>query len=276
MTKKEDVSGIQVICAGFGRTGTLSLTEALKTLNYKPYHFVDFNHHQQWSEFAKGKRSVDDIIDLIVEDGYNATLENPTSDVYTDILQRYPNAKVILTVRDSPEAFVNSWKVLFDTMVITEQRFSWKFPSFFGYIPLFRNLKQTRYFMGTTHLGLAPGELTHGWRTYGDDWLVEQYNRHNEHVQDHVKTGQLLVFNVKEGWGPLCQFLEKEVPTAPFPHVKLNNAKALKELRKKFLFVVYGWIPTLVVTIGTAAFCFRKGSMFPGSMLSKGPAKAEL
>ena len=274
MTKSE---GIQVICAGFGRTGTLSLTEALKRLGYEPYHFVDFKHHQAWAEVANGTRSVDEIIDLIVKDGYNATLENPTSDIYLPILEKYPNAKVILTVRDTPEAFVKSWKILFDTMVITEQRFSWNFPSFLGYIPLFYNLKETRQFMGTTHLGLARGDLTHGWRTHGDEWLAEQYKRHNQHIQDHVDAKQLLVFNVKEGWEPLCQFLGKEVPKdEPFPHAKVNNAEGLLKLRKQFNMIVYGWIPTLLLTAGATAFYFRKPSLFVGSPFSRMSARGEL
>jgi hypothetical protein len=246
--------GIQVICAGLGRTGTLSLTEALQTLGYKSYHYVDFSHIPQWAEVARGERSNDEIIDIIANDGYTATLENPTSDIYQDILKRYPNAKVVLTVRDNPQAFVKSWKILMDTMVVTESTFSWSFPSFFGYIPMFGNLKAIRYMMGTTHLGLSPGELTHGWRTRSDDdWLVEQYERHNGHVMDHVPKDQLLVFNVKEGWEPLCAFLGHEIPDTAFPHSNVNTAASLLQLRGKFLMIVYGWIPTLV-TLGTAVY----------------------
>jgi hypothetical protein len=253
--------GIQVVCAGLGRTGTLSLTEALKTLGYKPYHFVDVAHSAKWAEVVRGERTTDSMIDTIAQDGYTATLENPTSDIYTDILKKYPNAKVVLTVRDTPQAFCKSWKTLFDTMVVTEQRFSWRFPSFFGYIPLFANLKTTRRFMGTTHLGLQPGELTHGWRDKeeGDDWLAQQYQRHNQHVQDHVPESQLLVFNVKQGWEPLCTFLDKDVPDEPFPHCQVNNAKSLVQLRKTFLRIVYGWIPALVVIIGAATMYVGKG-----------------
>jgi hypothetical protein len=248
----EGGGGIQVICAGLGRTGTLSLTDALKVLGYKPYHFVDFNHLEEWAEFSRGKGTADDLFDLIEKDGYTATLENPTSDIYQDLLRRYPDAKVVLTVRDTPPAFTKSWKTLFDTMIITEQTFSWRFPCFFGYIPLFKNLKQIRQFMGTTHLGLPPGELTHGWRNHSDEWLVEQYERHNQHVIDTVPKEQLLVFNVKEGWGPLCEFLgTKEVPNESFPHSQVNTTASLKRMRQQFLAVVYGWIPTLL-TVGVA------------------------
>ena len=249
--------GIQVICAGLGRTGTLSLTEALKELGYKPYHYVDFSHTQQWADFAQGTTSVDEIIDLVVRDDYTATLENPTSDIYLDILKRYPNAKVILTVRDDPTKFVASWKCLFDCMVVTETTFRWTFPSFLGYIPAFKNLKTIRHFMGTTTLGLEPGALTHGWRHRedADAWLAEEYERHNQHVIDHVPKDQLLVFNFKQGWKPLCGFLGKDLPpeNTPFPHCTINNAESLRRLKRQFQIVVYGWIPTVVAILGATA-----------------------
>eukprot|EP00977_Amphora_coffeiformis_P006298 scaffold1351_cov176-Amphora_coffeaeformis.AAC.32 len=259
---RDNSNGIAVIGAGLGRTGSLSLTQALDRLGYKSYHFVDFGHARQWASFAQGHTTVDEILNMIVQDGYTATLENPTCDIYQDILRKYPNAKVILTVRDTPQDFETSWKVLFETMGITEQCFSLRFPSFFQWIPLFRQLKATRLFMGTTHLGLQPGELTHGWRDKSDGWLATQYERHNQNVIKHVPAKQLLVFNVKEGWAPLCQFLNKPIPDEPFPHAKVNDSKALKGLKQKFLIVVYAWIPSVVlVAVGGAAwFSRRSGS----------------
>ena len=70
--------GIQIICAGLGRTGTMSLTEALNKLGYKTYHYLDFTHQYAWAELADGKRTPQEIVQLIAKDGYNATLENPT------------------------------------------------------------------------------------------------------------------------------------------------------------------------------------------------------
>jgi len=240
------VPGIKIICAGLGRTGTLSLTEAFEILGYKPYHFVAISHAKQWASVARGESQVDQVIDLIVKDGYDTVLDNPCCDIYRDILKRYPEAKVILTVRDTPEKFEASWKALLDTMLITEQPFRLSFPSFFGWIPLFRNLKEIRYMMGTTHLQLEPGELTHGWREKESGWLGDQYERHNRHIRDHVRNDQLLVFNVKDGWKPLCDFIGCKVPDKPFPHSTVNDSKALKNLRRTFLITVYGWIPIVV------------------------------
>ena len=144
-------------------------------------------------------------------------------------------------------------------MVITEQTFSWKYPSFLGYLPVFASLKKIRHFMGTTHLKLAPGDLTHGWRSKSDDWLAEQYQKHNAHVQANVKKENLLVFNVKEGWEPLCKFLGKEVPNEePFPNVQINTTSALLGLRRTFNLVVYLWIPTTLSIVAAICYFWRR------------------
>jgi len=247
----QSLGSIRVICAGLGRTGTLSLTEGLQMLGYKPYHYVDFerSHALAWTNLAEGKGTANDVIDTIVRDKYDAVLDNPVCDIYSDFLKRYPDARVILTVRDSKEKFETSWKTLLDTMVVTEEPFRWSFPSFFGWIPMFTQLKKIRYFMGTTHLSLEPGALTHGWREKPEGWLGEQYDRHNQHVIDHVPSEQLLVFNVKEGWEPLCNFLKCDIPSnQEFPHSKVNDTKALKRMKKIFVIAVYSWVPTVVLT----------------------------
>lgn len=247
-------SGIRLVCAGLGRTGTLSLTEALTVLGYKPYHYIDFSHSQQWAEFANGETDSSTVIDAIVNSGYDAVLENPTCEIYTDILAKYPDAKVVLTVRDTPEAFEKSWKILMDTMVVTEHKFSLQFPSFFQWIPLFARLKEVRKFMGTTHLQLPPGQLAHGWRQQPDGWLADQYEKHNAHVIANVPQDKLLVFNVKEGWEPLCKFLECEVPSdQDFPHSKVNTKESLIELKQTFERAVYSWIPVVVALVATTA-----------------------
>ena len=145
-----------------------------------------------------------------------------------------------------------------DTMAITEEPFRWSFPSFFQWIPLFKRLKTIRKFMGTTYLGLEPGALAHGWRDKPEGWLSDQYTKHNEHVIATVSNPEnILVFNAKDGWEPLCAFLGCEVPAAPngnqdFPHSTANTKESLTTLKKAFELAVYGWIP-VVVLAATAA-----------------------
>jgi hypothetical protein len=249
-------AAIEVIGAGLGRTGTLSLRDALEELGYeKTYHFIDFGHAKHWADVAKGKASIDSVIDSMIKDGYNATMDNPSADIYLNLFQRFPEAKVILTLRDSPQQFASSWKELYRSIEVTERSFSPKFPSFFQWLPVFLRLKEMRCFMGTTHLGLPPCELLKNWRMHPNGWLEEQYERHNQHVIENIPRDQLLVFNVKDGWEPLCRFLDKPIPKVPFPHPKVNSSESLKKLRKIFVMIVYAWIPVMVVLIISFSIC---------------------
>ncbi len=60
--------------------------------------------------------------------------------------------------------------------------------------------------------------------------LAERYEAHNKAVQNLIPPEQLLVYQVKQGWEPLCQFLNVEIPTTEFP--RTNNRKEFWELIK--------------------------------------------
>ena len=60
--------------------------------------------------------------------------------------------------------------------------------------------------------------------------LKEGYKRHNQHIRDIVPKNRLLVFDPKDGWEPLCDFLDKDVPNEPFP--LLDEAKVATQLHK--------------------------------------------
>ena len=98
--------------------------------NQPPYdHYIDFSHASAWTYLAEGNCSANDVLGLIVRDGYEAVLENPTCEIYADISKRVSDAKVILMGRDSKEKFETSWKTWLDTMDVTEELFRWSFPS---------------------------------------------------------------------------------------------------------------------------------------------------
>lgn len=236
--------GIHVIGAGLGRTGTKSLQSALEVLGYKTYHFVSPSHAALWAAYARGSATSGDVLDRITNEGYTATCDNPTADLFAEQLKQYPNARVVLTVRDSPERWEESWKVLMEFIRVQEQPFSLLFPSFLQWIPFLRDWKAMRSIMGT-HIGLPPGELIRNWHNYPGGWLAHQYEAHNAKVTVSVPTEQLLRFNVKEGWGPLCTFLGKPVPDMPFPNV--NESADLEFGRQLMIFIAYAWIPFVIL-----------------------------
>jgi hypothetical protein len=200
---------IKVIGAGLGRTGTLSLKAALEELGFaKCYHMVEAiahpGHALVWDAAARGE-AVD--WDALFE-GYQATVDWPACSFYKELMERYPEAKVILTVRD-PDRWYDSAR---QTIYSVRQAFpAWVMP----FIPRLRRiLRMVRRLIWD---GMFQG------RFEDRDFAIEVYRRHNDEVRRVVPPERLLVYEVKEGWGPLCAFLGVSVPGGrPFPH--LNDA----------------------------------------------------
>ncbi len=97
----EEKPTIKVIGAGLGRTGTLSLKAALEELGFsRCYHMTDvfahLEHARVWDDAARGL-PVD--WDTLFQ-GYQATVDWPGCAFYEEFMRRYPDAKVILSVRD--------------------------------------------------------------------------------------------------------------------------------------------------------------------------------
>ena len=253
-----DAPGIEVIGAGMGRTGTKSLQAALDLLGYRTYHFPLPKHAETWARFADGDDGVssEDVFAMIARDGFTATCDNPSADCYAQQLAQFPRAKVVLTVRDSGAKWAASWRVLMRFVAVQERPFSLAYPTFVQWVPFMRAWKRMRGLIGT-HLGLAPGALVRGWaaRPDADAWLAAQYEAHNAQVRARVPPAQLLVFNVKEGWAPLCAFLGKVVPDVPFPHV--NESAEIELATKLHVAVSYAWIPAVVAMAAVAVRAWR-------------------
>jgi hypothetical protein len=223
---------MQVIGAGFGRTGTMSMQAALELLGYRCYHMKEITeapgHLQAWHEFVSGRARMDW---KTLFESYEATVDFPACVYYRELLQEFPDAKVILNVRD-PER----WYQSFLTLQETTDRFR-----------VFRFVPRARRFLNFVDLLL--GKVFECPRDH--DTCITVFNRHNQEVQEHVPRERLLVFRVQEGWGPLCKFLGCELPEGiPFPH--LNEGKETFEalVRER----LYGpWLRKLPFAVGAVA-----------------------
>jgi hypothetical protein len=250
-------TGIQVIGCGLGRTGTKSLQAALDLLGYRTYHFPLPHHAKVWADFADGTASADEVLDMVVKDGFTATCDQPPADLYMEQLEKYPDAKVVLTVRDNGAAWATSWKVLMSFIEVQERPFSLTYPSFLQWIPFMQAWRRMRDVMGV-HIGLEREELIRGWKSKPDPdaWLAAQYEAHNKKVISSVPKNKLLVFNVKEGWEPLCKHLGVPVPNVPFPRV--NESADLETGKKVMIGLTYAWIPVMAsVSLALVRVCLR-------------------
>lgn len=223
---------MQVIGAGFGRTGTMSMQAALEILGYRCYHMKEVTEHpghlQAWHELAAGRAPMD--WQSLFKD-FQATVDFPACIYYRELLQAFPDAKVVLTVRD-PERWFDS----FLTLQQTTDRFR-----------VFRFIPRARRFLAFVDV-LLPMVFTD---PRDRARCLEVFERHNREVQEHVPKDRLLVFRVQEGWQPLCDFLGHEPPAGiPFPH--LNEGKeTLEALARERLFGP--WFRTGRIALALAA-----------------------
>lgn len=214
--------GLKVIGAGFGRTGTLSLKFALEKLGFdKCYHMMEIplvpEHIPLWRAAAAGQ-SVD--WESLFE-GYQAAVDWPSCNFWRQQLQVFPEAKVILTRRD-PEQWYSS--VMHTIWLSSEQ----------GRMDL-ADAEMTEL---VEHEGRDRIKMVYeviwdgvfGLRMEDKKHVMQCFERHNQSVINSVPAEQLLVIEPGDGWSPLCEFLQVEVPDAEYPRI---NSKG--DFQKRFL-----------------------------------------
>lgn len=205
---------LKVIGAGFGRTGTLSLKTALEKLGFgKCYHMVEilkkFHHMKQWAEILRGGKAEWETL----FSGYQSAVDWPVAAYYRDLMDAYPDAKVILTVRD-PE----SWHRSIMTTLYQAQRRS--------LIQLTRVSPPLHRFLTAMEHALWQGLFQN--RLEDKAHAINVFNRHIEEVKRVVPQERLLVFEARHGWEPLCSFLNVPVPVdQPYPH--RHNGTAMRQ-----------------------------------------------
>ncbi len=203
---------LNVVGAGFARTGTLSMQKALDDLGVGPtYHMNDVfrnrPHLQQWLDY--GETGTADWDNLFAD--FHAAVDFPAACAWKELYETYPDAKVVLTVRD-PEAW---WDSVNDVLIPTRTMFpAW----------LKRAVPFTQGWLDMTDRLIWSGIF--GGRFHDRAHAIDVFERHIETVKAHCDPERLLVFNIAEGWGPLCAFLDVPVPDEPFPH--LNDSKSLQ------------------------------------------------
>lgn len=206
---------MKVIGAGFGRTGTLSLKTALEELGMvKCYHMFEVFRRPRdsrvWNDALDGK-SVDWPYFF---QGYQAIVDWPGCTFYKELMEVYPDAKVVLSVRD-PE----KW---YDSALNTIYRLThtWEYTIVWLFLP---HIRRT-YAMNQKGIW----QRTFGGRFADRQTALNIFRWHIEEVKRTVPADRLLVYDVKEGWEPLCTFLGVPIPDRPFPHA--NDAGSIARM----------------------------------------------
>lgn len=203
---------LKVIGAGFGRTGTLSVKAALEALGFGPcYHMTEVFRHPEHIAIWRAAQAGEAVDWEQVFTGYAATVDWPACAFYEQLLQVYPEAKVLLTVRD-PERWYDSVR---ETIYVTSTA---RRGQEGGPGPQFGAMINAIIWQGAFHGAFEDRQAA-----------IAAFERHNQAVQERVPQGRLLVYDVKEGWEPLCRFLDVPIPVGqPFPH--LNDRSAFQQM----------------------------------------------
>jgi hypothetical protein len=194
---------LDIIGAGFGRTGTLSLKHALEQIGYaRCYHMMEVagnpGHAALWLDVAEG-RPVD--LDALFE-GYRATVDWPSTYYWRELATHYAGARILLSVRDPDRWYESAFETIFRAMTDAPP----------DALPdaLATQIKMARRIVL---------DETFGGRFEDRDYAISVYLAHNEAVKNAFDAKRLLVYEVGSGWEPLCDFLGVSIPDTEFPRV---------------------------------------------------------
>ena len=187
---------LKVIGAGLPRTATWSQKLALEQLGLGPcYHMSEaLQHREHWPIWvrAAGGEAVD--WDEVFA-GWGSTTDAPGCQVYKQLADYYPDAKVVLSVRDPEKWFASTQNTVLGGDVV----------GFHG---------------ARGSLGMVEAV---GWgsdpRLHDKAFMMDRFHSHIEEVKANIAPERLLVYQVSDGWAPLCEFLGLPIPDAPFPRV---------------------------------------------------------
>jgi hypothetical protein len=208
---------IKVIGAGLPRTGTLTQKVALERLGFAPcYHWVnllgDLDQVDIWNRALDGEPAWEEAFA-----GHTATVDWPGGFFYRELMDAYPDAKVLLSVRN-PQSWERSFRETIVDMCHGESLIRLLASARGEVDPHWR-----RYLALVDRMFWGPqGTFTNGYQE--PEQLIAQMLRHHEEVKQTVPADRLLVWEVGDGWEPLCEFLEVDVPQEPLPHVNDRSA----------------------------------------------------
>ncbi len=225
---------MKLIGAGLPRTGTLSQKVGLEMAGVGPcYHMVnvlgDLSQTAVWEAAYEGRADWQEIFA-----DFESTVDWPGSYYYKELIEAFPDAKVLLSVRDG-EAWERSmrttiWDSLWGDSLMNDMSDARKRidPSWQAYMDLMARMWNSIGIAADS----APGSL------------AAAIERHNAEVIATVPSDRLLVWSVGEGWEPLCEFLEIPVPDAPFPRMN-ESAQFAERIIDGALIAVKQWRDTV-------------------------------
>jgi len=197
---------LDLIGAGFGRTGTLSLKAALEKIGLGPCHHMmevvrNPGSERGWYDASTGVPTDWEVLLA----GYRSVVDWPGCHFWRELCAAYPRARVLLSVRDPERWYESASETIYQGVQLGRRsenpvaRAIFEMADKVVFQDTFRNRFEDRAF------------------------AISVFEAHNEAVKREIPAERLLVYEVAAGWGPLCAFLGRPVPDEPFPHVNSRD-----------------------------------------------------
>jgi hypothetical protein len=224
---------MKLIGAGLPRTATTTQMIALEMLGLPCYHMRDMMADPaasipQWRKAFEGNGDWDALFA-----GKESIVDWPGSYHWRELMDVYPDAKVLLSVR-SAESWVESMhntiaQIWFgDTLMHHLAMAQYKIdPLYASWLDLLNDMWAKADIMVGS--GGDPAEMAAGME------------RWNQEVIDTVPSDRLLVWNPKDGWEPLCELLEVDVPSEPLPDVNDTENFQKNLIMRPAIDAINGW-----------------------------------
>jgi len=224
----------------------MSLKDALEELGFGPcYHMVEVFGHPEHADIwqAAWRGEPVDWDDFLGD--YGSAVDWPACTFYEELMERYPDAKVLLSVRDPERWYESVRNTIYELSSLSSGlRFS---RVVFAVVTLFAFGRISRGNMVDDIIW----EGTFDNRFEDKAYAIEVFERHNEEVKRRVPPDKLLAYEVKEGWGPLCEFLGVEAPDKPFP--RLNDTAEMRRRLRAMRALSYA-LPAALALLAALAF----------------------
>jgi len=194
----------------------MSQKAALEQLGFGPsFHMIDVARRPEllpdWQAAVDGE-----AVDwATLFEGWESTVDWPACTFWEEIWAAFPDAKVLLSVREE-----EAWYASCAKSIHASAQAAAKGELEGGTVEV--SAEAMKMINGLIWDGTFEGRFD------DKDFAIGVYRDHNDYVQSKVPADRLLVYEVKEGWGPLCEFLEVAVPDGPMPH--LNDATSFRAM----------------------------------------------
>ena len=224
---------VKFICVGYYKTGTYSLRDAMEILGFKAEH----THEMRENHFNFWKNKLDEnrvpTVDEIRQEYSNVDFvaDGPIYFMYDLFVKAFPNAKLIYTIRDKLSCYISliiQFKILEGTYYVNQ---SPKIKNQFKHFTVdMINLGLKHYYRNHKYksardkpIQINQNDMSLLWSDLVFGKALNQDIKLKQCIQLLGNKDNILKFDVKDGWKPLCDFIGCKIPSVEFPFVNVGS-----------------------------------------------------